>query len=68
MCTRSHSGAGSRSGLRARESRAGVDSFSGGLDFGNGGISLLLLADNYNHTTNDFTTETQSAQRTHRDF
>ena len=30
--------------------------------------SLLLLADNYNHTTNDFTTETQSAQRTHRDF
>ncbi|MCX6680134.1 MAG: hypothetical protein NTX42_07210 [Methanothrix sp.] len=27
--------------------------------------SLLLLADNYNHTTNDFTTE---AQRTHRDF
>ena len=31
-------------------------------------VSPLLLADNYNHTTNDPTTETQSAQRTHRDF
>jgi len=29
---------------------------------------LLILADNYNLTTNNFTTETQSAQRTHRDF
>jgi len=29
---------------------------------------LLLLAENYNQTTNDPTTETQSAQRTHRDF
>ncbi|MCX6673890.1 MAG: hypothetical protein NTY37_08950 [Methanothrix sp.] len=29
---------------------------------------LLLLADNYNRTTNDLTTEAQSAQRTHRDF
>ena len=27
---------------------------------------LLILADNYNLTTNNFTTETQSAQRTHR--
>jgi hypothetical protein len=34
---------------------------------GCGGISLLLLADNYNRTTNDLTTEAQSAQRTHRD-
>jgi len=30
--------------------------------------SPLLLADNYNQTTNDPTTETQSARRTHRDF
>ena len=30
--------------------------------------SLLLLADNYNHSTDDPTTEAQSAQRTHRDF
>ena len=30
--------------------------------------SPLLLADNYNHTTNDPTIEAQSAQRTHRDF
>ncbi|MEI6104822.1 MAG: hypothetical protein WCP70_12860 [Methanothrix sp.] len=30
MCLRSRSGAGGRSGLKARESRAGVDSFSGG--------------------------------------
>lgn len=29
--------------------------------------SLLLLADDYNHTTNDFTTEAQSARRTHKD-
>ncbi len=29
---------------------------------------LLILADNYNLTTNNFTTETRSAQRTHRDF
>jgi len=28
---------------------------------------LLILADNYNLTTNKFTTETRSAQRTHRD-
>ncbi|MCX6676797.1 MAG: hypothetical protein NTU95_02485 [Methanothrix sp.] len=27
----------------------------------------LLLSDNYNRTTNDLTTEAQSAQRTHRD-
>jgi len=27
----------------------------------------LLLADNYNRTTNDPTTEAQSARRTHRD-
>jgi hypothetical protein len=29
---------------------------------------LLILSDNYNLTTNKFTTETQSARRTHRDF
>ena len=29
---------------------------------------LLILADNYKLTTNDPTTEAQSAQRTHRDF
>ena len=29
---------------------------------------LLILADNYNLTTNNPTTEAQSAQRTHRDF
>ena len=29
--------------------------------------SLLLLADNYNRTTNDLTTEAQSARRTHGD-
>jgi hypothetical protein len=29
---------------------------------------LLILEDNYKLTTNNFTTETQSAQRTHRDF
>jgi hypothetical protein len=29
---------------------------------------LLILSYNYNLTTNNFTTETQSAQRTHRDF
>jgi hypothetical protein len=38
------------------------------LDFGNDNDSPLLLADNYNHTINDPTTEAQSAQRTHRDF
>ncbi|MHB8117371.1 MAG: hypothetical protein ACYDHX_01370 [Methanothrix sp.] len=29
---------------------------------------LLLLAENYNRTTKDLTTEAQSAQRTHRDY
>jgi hypothetical protein len=38
-----------------------------GLDLGDDEDSLLLLAENYNQTTNDPTTETQSAQRTHRD-
>jgi hypothetical protein len=33
-------------------------------DFGRGGISLLLLADNYNLTTADRTAEAQSTQRT----
>jgi hypothetical protein len=43
--------------------------FSGARDWGSNVIgSLLLLTDNYNHTTNDPTTETQSARRTHRDF
>lgn len=29
---------------------------------------LLILADNYNLKTKNFTTETRSARRTHRDF
>jgi hypothetical protein len=41
--TRSHSGAGGQAGLRVRM----MQLFQGGQDFGNGGISLLLLADNY---------------------
>jgi hypothetical protein len=38
------------------------------LDFGSRGILPLLLADNYNHTTNNPTTKTQSAQRTHKEI
>ncbi|MEI6104813.1 MAG: hypothetical protein WCP70_12815 [Methanothrix sp.] len=56
MCTRSHSGAGGRSGLES--GRAGPEGTAfRALDFGNRGISLLLSADNYNQTTNDFTTK-----------
>jgi hypothetical protein len=40
--------------------------FSGRGILGNDG-SLLLLSDGHNRTTNDPTTKTQSAQRTHRD-
>jgi hypothetical protein len=56
MCTCSHSGAGGRSGLIPRRAKPEETAFRA-LDFGNGCISLLLLADNYNHTTNDFTTK-----------
>ena len=47
---------------------SGKGSFSGARDWGNNGRLLIILADNYNHTTNDPTTEAQSARRTHRDF
>jgi len=55
-------GTGGRSGLRARRG------WSQANETGNDGGSLLLLEENYNQTTNDLTTEAQSAQRTHRDF
>ena len=43
--------------------------FSGARDFfRNSGRLLIILADNYNQTTNDLTTEAQSTQSTHRDF
>ena len=57
-----------RSGLRARRACLWQGQFSGRRIFGNSGRLLIILADNYNQTTNDPTTETQSAQRTHRDF
>ena len=47
---------------------SGEGGFSGRWVLGNNGRLLIILADNYNHTTNDPTTEAQSAQRTHRDF
>jgi hypothetical protein len=45
-----------RSGLITRRAGPGQTAFRA-LDFGYSGISLLLLADNYNLTTNDFTTK-----------
>ncbi len=62
------SGSGGRSGLRARRACLWQGQFSGRRIFGNSGRLLIILADNYNQTTNDPTTETQSARRTHRDF
>ena len=56
------------SGLRARRACLWQGQFSGRGIFGNSGRLLIILADNYNQTTNDPTTETQSARRTHRDF
>jgi len=47
---------------------SGEGCFPGREIFRNSGCLLIILADNYNHTTNDPTTETQSARRTHRDF
>ena len=41
--------------------------FSGRGILENNGCLLLILSDNYNRTTNDLTTEAQSARRTHRD-
>ncbi|MCX6679890.1 MAG: hypothetical protein NTX42_05965 [Methanothrix sp.] len=49
-------GAGGRSGLIPGRAEPGQTAFRA-LDFGYAGISLLLLADNYNLTTNDFTTK-----------
>jgi hypothetical protein len=57
--------------LPSKRSYSGVQEASRAWESGlesNAFGSLLLLADNYNHTTNDPTTEAQSAQRTHRDF
>jgi hypothetical protein len=68
--TRSHSGAGGWSGLRVRwRCRSDKAAFPGAGFWESKafGFLLLLLAENYNQTTNDPTTETQSAQRTHRD-
>jgi hypothetical protein len=45
-----------RSGLIPGRAGPGQTAFRA-LDFGYAGISLLLLADNYNLTTNDFTTK-----------
>ena len=56
---RSDKGAGGRSGLRARRRMPSVRAVFRALDFGNDNDSPLLLADNYNHTTNDPTTETR---------
>jgi hypothetical protein len=66
--TGKRSGSGGRSGLRARRACLRQGQFSRRWVLGNSGRLLIILADNYNHTTNDPTTETQSAQRTHRDF
>jgi hypothetical protein len=59
-------GQGGRSGLRTRCACLRTGRFSGARDWAFG--SPLLLADNYNHTTNDPTTEAQSAQRNVHDF
>ena len=57
-----------RSGLRARRCLPPETVFLM-QDWGSNALDLLLiLEDNYKLTTNKFTTETQSAQRTHRDF
>ena len=63
---RSRSGAGGRPGQEELDS--GEGGFSVGWILGNDRRFLLILVDNYNQTTNDPTTETQSAQRTHGDF
>jgi hypothetical protein len=61
--------AGGQSGLGSRCACLQTGRFSGARDWGSNAFgSSLLLADNYNHTTNGPTTEAQSAQRTHRDF
>lgn len=58
-------GAGGRSGLRAWCACLRTGRFSGARDWGSNAFgSSLLLADNYNHTTNDPTTEhTEDTQR-----
>jgi hypothetical protein len=60
--------AGGRSGRRARWRTPPVRTVLLARDFQNNDRLLIILADNYNHTTNDPTTEAQSARRTHRDF
>jgi hypothetical protein len=61
--------AGGRSGLRARCAGHRTGRFFWCWILGNNVFdSLLRLADNYNHATDDPTTEAQSARRTHRDF
>ena len=62
------SGSGGRSGLRARWNGNRNVRILRAVALRNDRGFLLLLADNYNHKTNDPTAETQSAQRTHRDF
>jgi len=58
---------GGRSGLRARWCLP-LERQSSCRRIGKAMHSLLISAYNYNLITNNFTTETQSAQRTHRDF
>jgi hypothetical protein len=67
---RSHACSGGRSDLRVRWRWRWdkVDFPGAGFWESKGSGFLLLLAENYSQTTNDLTTETQSAQRTHRDF
>jgi len=61
--------AGARSGLRAMCAGLRQGQFSGARDWDSNAFGLLLLlADNYNHATDDTTTEAQSTRRTHRDF
>jgi len=61
--------AGGRLGLRARWCLPPEKAVLPVQDWKSNAFHLLLiLNDNYNLTTNNFTTETQSAQRTHRDF
>jgi len=55
-------GPGGRSGLWSGGLVSGIGSFWGGWVFGSCGNSLLL-AENYNRTTTNNTTEAQSAQR-----
>ena len=57
-------GPGGRSGLRSGALVSGIGSFGNAEFFGSCGNSLLL-AENYNRTTTNSTTEAESAQRLH---